>query len=367
MGRPRKIIPKTLHCLRCGKETTNDREFYKNRASQLYKANDNCVSICRGCVDELIDLYTKKYNSVKKACMIVCAMLDFPYLAEVFSAVQQSAPTFEFGLYVRQMNIKQNAKKTTEYSIINGEFGKTEENVVEQRESRWSKDEIRIKDEVIGICGYDPFVSYPEGDRKILFAELSKFLGDDDDAWKISQLIEAVVTNFQISRYDRTLARLDIIQDADDFDRVSSLKKDAVISLDKIAKENEISIKNRSNKAKGSGTLTYLMRDLRSKDIDKIEEDFYQQLKSPGTEWAAQMSAKALMTNANFDENDALEVRAKRNALIDKLYAEADDLREMNRKLMVKVQELGGDLNDFSNSESTSEEPTDIGSTEETV
>ncbi|MGN1341363.1 MAG: hypothetical protein ACI4WS_13810, partial [Oscillospiraceae bacterium] len=60
-------------------------------------------------------------------------------------------------------------------------------------------------------------------------------------------------------------------------------------------------------------------------------------------------------------------VRAKRNALIDKLYAETDDLKEMNRRLMAKVQELGGDLNDFSNSKPTSEEQADIGGTEETV
>ncbi len=365
MGRPKKVIPKTFRCLKCGKETTSDREFYKNRSSRLYLANDNCVCICRECVDGLFDTYTKKYNSLKKACMIMCAMLDYPFLADVFTSVKQSSPVFSFGIYVRQMNVRQNSGKTTEYSIMNGEFGKTDEMVQEAKEQKWSKDEIRIRNEVIGIVGYDPFNSYPDGDRKILFAELSKFLGDDDDAWKISQLIEAVVTNFQIARYDRTLARLDIIQNADDFDRVSSLKKDAVMSLDKIAKENEISIKNRSNKAKGSGTLTYLMRDLRSKDIKRIEEDFYEQLKSPGTMWAAEMSAKSLMNNAGFDENDAAEIRAKRSDLIAKLYTETDDLKEKNRRLMVKIQELGGDLNEFS--ESASEEQADNGSTEAAV
>lgn len=345
MGRPRKIIPKIFHCLRCDKTTESDREFFKNKSSQLYLANDGCVSICKNCIEELFDSYTKKYNSVKKACMVMCAMLDYPYIAEVFTSVQQSAPVFSFGVYCRQLNNRQYGKKTIEYSIFSGEFGKTEESIQEQKELRWNKDEVRIRDEVIGVCGYDPFLSYPDADRKVLFGELSKFLGDgDDDAWKMSQIIEAVVTNYQIARYDRTLARLDIIQDADDFDRISSLKKDAVMSLDKIAKENEISIKNRSNKAKGSGTLTYLMRDLRNKDIKQIEEDYYAQLKSEGTEWAAHMSAKALMTNANFDENDALDIRNKRAALIKSQYAEIDDLKEKNRRLMEMVQKLGGDL-----------------------
>lgn len=345
MGRPRKIIPKVFHCLRCDKTTETDREFLRNRCSQLYLANDGCVSICKKCTEELFDSYTKKYNSTKKACMIMCAMLDYPYIAEVFTNVQQSSPIFSFSVYTRQLNGRQWSKKTTEFSIMTGEFGKTEENIQEQKEQRWSKDEIRIRDEVIGVCGYDPFSSYPDADRKVLFGELSKFLGDgDDDAWKMSQIIEAVVTNYQISRYDRTLARLDIIQDADSFDRVSSLKKDAVISLDKIAKENEISIKNRSNKAKGTGTLTYLMRDLRSKDIKQIEEDYYAQLKSAGTQWAADMSVKALMTNANFNENDTLDIRNKRAALIDSQYAEIDDLKEKNRRLMEMVQKLGGDL-----------------------
>ena len=36
MGRPRKIIPKVFHCLRCDKTTETDREFLRNRCSQLY-------------------------------------------------------------------------------------------------------------------------------------------------------------------------------------------------------------------------------------------------------------------------------------------------------------------------------------------
>ena len=156
--------------------------------------------------------------------MVMCAMLDYPYIAEVFTSVQQSAPVFSFGVYCRQLNNRQYGKKTIEYSIFSGEFGKTEESIQEQKE------------------------------------------------------------------------------------------------------------------------LTYLMRDLRNKDIKQIEEDYYAQLKSEGTEWAAHMSAKALMTNANFDENDVLDIRNKRAALIENQYAEIDDLKEQNRRLMEMVQKLGGDL-----------------------
>lgn len=344
MGRPKKIVPRTFRCLRCDRTVDSDRNFFKNKHSQLYQANDGCVCICRNCVDELFDLYTKKYNSLKKATMIMCCMLDYPYIAELFEEVRQGSPVFSFGIYVRRLNNKQFSHKTTEYSLMSGEFGKTEEDVQQQKEVRWSKDEAKVRDEIIDIVGYDCFDGYPDADRRILFAELSKFISDEDDSWKTSQIIKAVVTNYQIDRYDKVLSRLDIMQDSDAFAKVSALKKDAVAALDKIAKENEISIKSRSNKEAGRSTLTYLMRELREKDIEGAEANYYDQLRSPGTLWAAEMSAKAILANGGFDENDRLEIQNKRNKLIKDLYDEVDELKEQNRQLMIKLKKCGGEL-----------------------
>lgn len=344
MGRPKKVIPKIYRCLRCDASYESSRNFFINKNSELYQANDGCVCICKKCVDAIYDSKLKKYNSVRRATIIVCAMLDIPFIRELFESVRNSAPVFEMGFYIRRLNNRQYSRKTFEYSISEGELDKTVEQVNEKIEERWDKDELKVKNEIIELVGYDPFDSYPPNDRKILFAELAKFIGEDDDPWKTKQFIKAVVLDFQISRYDKILARLDPINNANEYASISILKKDAVASLDKIAKENEISIKSRSNKEAGRSTLTYLMRDLREKNFEDAEEDYYNQLRSAGTQWAADMSAKAIMTNASFDENDRLDIQNKRNDLIKKLYQEVDDLKEKNRVLMNKIRECGGDV-----------------------
>ena len=109
---------------------------------------------------------------------------------------------------------------------------------------------------------------------------------------------------------------------------------------DKIAKENEISVKNRSNKDIGKSTLTYLMRDLREKDFDRAEADYYDQLKSAGTRWAAEVSMSAIQKNTFFDENDMREISDIKRQMVVELQEKVDDLMEEKRQLLVEIQKL---------------------------
>ena len=118
--------------------------------------------------------------------------------------------------------------------------------------------------------------------------------------------------------------------------------------VDKIAKENEISVKNRSNKDAGKSTLTYLMRDLRQKDFDKAEADYYDQLRSPGTRWAVDMSITSIKQNGMFDENDKKEVYEMQLDLIDSLNQQLDEAKEKirlltkeNDRLRLQLEKVG--------------------------
>ena len=79
---------------------------------------------------------------------------------------------------------------------------------------------------------------------------------------------------------------------------------------------------------------------MRNLDFDKAETDFYDQLKSKGTQWAVDMSFKALFENAYFDENDLRDIGGYRVELVQKLQAENDDLREEKRQLHAEIQKL---------------------------
>ena len=90
----------------------------------------------------------------------------------------------------------------------------------------------------------------------------------------------------------------------------------------------------------GRNTLTFLMKDMREKDIAGAEANFYDQLRSPGTQWAADMSFKAIKENAFFDENDMQEIFDTQRELIDKFQKESDDAKEKYRLSLIENQRL---------------------------
>ena len=204
------------------------------------------------------------------------------------------------------------------------------------KQVKWSEQDLQNKKYAIEVIGYDPFEDYPEESRKFLFNQLSPYLEDDnnvDDTYKLSQILQIIKNNNQIDICDKKMSILDPLKDADSVKVLNEIKNKLVQSNDKIAKENEISVKNRSNKDAGKSTLTYLMRDLREKDFDKAEADYYDQLRSPGTRWAVDMSITSIKQNGMFDENDKKEVYEMQLDLIDSLNQQLDDAKEKIRLL----------------------------------
>ena len=211
------------------------------------------------------------------------------------------------------------------------------------KQVKWSEQDKQNKQYAIDVVGYDPFEEYPEEGRKFLFNQLSPYLEDDsnaDDAYKLSQILQIIKNNYQIDICDKKMSQLDPLKDAESIKTLSDIKNKLVQSNDKIAKENEISVKNRSNKEAGKSTLTYLMRDLREKDFDKAEADYYDQLRGVGSQWAADMSMKAIKENGIFDENDKKEIYEMQLDMINSLNKQIDDLKEQVRLLIIENDRL---------------------------
>lgn len=330
-------------CLRCGKVWENPvGHFFKSQWSENFEKNSRYVPLCKECVSEMFTYYEKKYGT-NSACIFMCYKLDIPYYYSLFDSIIKNNNNFSIGLYTRQLNNRQYQYQDFTQSILNGEVGKSKEEFEQEKEIKWSKTDIQNRDYAIEVIGYDPFVGYPEEDRRFLFNQLSPYLEDDDiadDAYKLSQILQIVDNNKQIRQCDMRIANLDPIKDATDIKTLNAIKKDLVASNDKIAKENEISVKNRSNKDVGKSTLTYLMRDLRNKDFDKAEADYYDQLRGEGTQWAMYISQKALLDHCLFDENDKKEVYEMQLKLIDDLNKELDEKKEQIRLLLIENDAL---------------------------
>lgn len=330
-------------CTRCGAEHENPvSNFYKIQYSEQYLKNDKHTNLCTSCVKELFDTYSRRYKSDRTACILLCYMLDVPFYHSLYDSIVNNNAIFSMGLYMRQLNNRQYQYQTFAQTILQRELEKNEKDIQEEKEDKWKPAEKRNAEEVIEVLGYDPFDGYPSNDRRFLFSEFIKYLDEDtmEDPYKLSQIIQVVNNNNQIRQYDLRIAVLDPVKDAATIKELNSMKGSLVTSNDKIAKENEISVKNRSNKDIGRSTLTYLMRDLREKDFKQAEANYYDQLRSEGTQWAADMSLKAIKANSFFDENDKEEIFEIQREMLQKLQAQLDELMEEKRQLIIQIDEL---------------------------
>lgn len=342
----KKVKKKDYTCLRCGTSTyIPETLFYNRKNSEHFIINDGFPPYCKTCVNEMLLGYADKYSSYKIACVIMCHVLDVPFVESIYYKMKSKTGDFSMGLYIRQLNLQKYKDATFVETILNprimrldkDELTATLDDVVKLSK----QDEQNIKD-CIEIIGHDPYEGYDLEQRKLLFADLINYLDEDsgNDAYKLSQIIQIVNNNRQIKEYDRMLSKMHPIQEKENYEVLSNLKQKLVTSNDKIAKENEISVKNRSNKEVGKNTLTYLMRDMRNKNFKNIEVNYYRQLRSKGTQWGANMSLKAIKENCFFDESDRNEIFEIQRKLIEDTTTKLDNAKEENRLLKIKLAEI---------------------------
>lgn len=370
---------KKKKCPICGNEKSIATGFYKS-SSPMFSL-DKCVPICISCVKKEVVNENGTVNENKLKTM--CQRLDKPFYSdELDSAFLQQKRENGYlsddevakcgekivGFYFKNINtLRQNKDKSFADSEKDGFIHKTVNVIAQNKKEQtlqrysditgndksaikpnekqiiWSDQDKQNKQYAIEVVGYDPFEEYPEEGRKFLFNQLSPYLEDDsnaDDAYKLSQILQIIKNNYQIDICDKKMSQLDPLKDAESIKTLSDIKNKLVQSNDKIAKENEISVKNRSNKDAGKSTLTYLMRDLREKDFDKAEADYYDQLRGVGSQWATGMSIKAIKENGIFDENDKKEVYEMQLDMIAALNKEVDELKEKIRILTLENDRL---------------------------
>ena len=328
-----------VRCSCCG-DLRPETEYYRAKGTMLWECGSGCVPICKACLQKFFEIHRERYGE-RMACILCCHYMDAPFVDSIYQSVILKQGAFDLGYYLRSLNGPQWSKKSFVTSILEGElYRDSGEEAREALEAKWTRDEARNRKEAIELLGNDPFDGYPDSDRKYLYGELAKYLDEDvlEDAYKLSVIIQLVTNNCQIRNYDLLIARADPKKDADTIKKLSDMKNSLVSANDKLAKENEISVKNRTNKDAGRSTLTYLMRDLRGKDFAEAQANYYDQLRSDGTLWAIEMSQKALLQNTLFDDNDRQEIFLQQRALVAELQARVDDLTEETRLLKLRLK-----------------------------
>lgn len=359
-GRPRKVVLDVVtevdgekryapiegryKCLICGRETPEPAgHFFMVRNSPLWIYNGGYAPFCIECLENMYKEMVAEYHSTEFAIMVLCHYVDAPFYYNLYKTAIQSKSGFPLGKILRQTSNSPAYKHmnfATTLKKVDLEANKSD--AAFDQEIKWSATDIKRRDAAIKIIGYDPFESYLNSDRKYLFGELSKYFDADediaDDAYKISQIIQIVNNNNQIRQCDYRISKLDSVKDSAQIKDLNVIKAQLVSSNDKIAKENEISVKNRSNKEVGKNTFGGLMKRLRGLNFEESEANYYDQLRSPGTQWAVDISTKSIVQNGMFDENDKKEIfEIQRNKIIE-LTRQLDDQMEENRLLKIQLK-----------------------------
>lgn len=300
----------------------------------------------------MFEEYKVKYEDQKLACMIMCAKLDFPFYESLYETTNTRNDKFAFGTYVRQLNNNQYKGRTFAHTLAEGEFDKTTREKTESAEDKWTLEEKRAKNEVLKLVGSDLFAGYSSKDRRYLFTEFLQYLNDDEllsDQYKVSQLIQLLNNNNQINELDRAISRLDPLKNIDDLKLLNDVKKHLVASNEKIAKENGFSVRSRGEQKTGKNSLTGLMRDMREKDLPEIEVNFYNQLSSPSSRWAADISMQSMLDNIQLDENDINDIIETQRKLIYDIQLENDEIKEERRLWKIHELELEEKIIEYQN------------------
>lgn len=343
-----KIEKPKLSCSCCGKEKDIKTGFYVSNS--IVNKSIGKLSICKECIWRLFDEFVEECNGNEKvATYRLCRLLDFPYLEVPFqSAVDESEKNNAnvFKVYIKNIN---SLKQYINYTFENGDSidekkeaieGEKEDLNITERDKQNEKDVIRI-------IGYDPFESENKKDRKFLFNRLVDMLDDSvlEDNVKLMSVISIVKGFNQVEYVDMAIAKITANIDKlnDNNGGLKSLidsKKNLMTTILKACEDNGISTKFNTNKSKGSGTLTGMIKKLGELDLDESKVNLFDIQTAKGMEQVAELSHKSIMKQLQFDENDYADMVAYQKDELFKLTRDKESLEEEVRLLKIKLNSV---------------------------
>jgi hypothetical protein len=167
-----------------------------------------------------------------------------------------------------------------------------------------------------------------------------------EDSFKLPIVIEIVKSFNQIDKINQSLALMttDIKNIQTNVGGVKGLleTKDKIYrAILAMAKDNGISVNHSTNKSKGSGTLSGLIKKLQEKGFMEIEVNLYDVETCEGIQQVANISNSSIMKQLQFDENDYAEMLSQQRKMIADLDSKNIKLEEEVRLLKVQLQSAG--------------------------
>jgi len=316
------------------------------RQSNRWNYSNKKALVCKECVESIFTESANMYGE-KIALAACCAMLDYPYHIETYESIIDKSTIFTMGVYVRMMNMAQFSRRTFINSIIDGELDKSEQEVRESIESKWSKQDKQNMNYSLSVVGYDPFeeCGMTNNDRKYCFNILSGYCDDDSvkrDNHKIQCVIQITHMHLQIQRLDESINRelSNVTPEETKIKKLTEVKKSLLDSISKMSKDNNLASNYNDNSRKGKDTLSDKIKEMSENDFEKIKVNVFDIKTAAAMKQIADLSNKSILDQLSYDANDYTDIIKEQRELIIKFESERDALAEENRKLKNYIQEL---------------------------
>lgn len=317
-------------------------DFYKSQWTKLWNYSDRRVLFCKECIDKFLKEYTERYGE-RTALIIMLHILDMPFVGVTYKGIIEKNNFFNVGLYIRMLNGGQYQYKDFSTTLVNGELDKTEGEVREEVEARWSASDKRNRTTVLSVLGYDAFENcgMTENDRRYCFNTLAGYLdieGLRDDGHKIQCVVRMTQSQLQAQKLDEAINKELMGLDPDE-KKISSLtgaKKATLDVISRLAEDNSISSKHNKTSSPGQSVLTKKMKEMELVGFEKIKVNLFDIETSEAIKQIADASNRSIMEQLTWDANDYTEMIKEQREMLSKLYSEVAELKETNRLLKIR-------------------------------
>lgn len=205
----------------------------------------------------------------------------------------------------------------------------------------WNKEEVKLRKKIINTLRYDPFSLYPEEEARNMYYDLDLMIDDtmQEDLLKLKAAVEIVCGLHEIERLRQKQIEMEQNEASEsEIKAVVARRNSELQQITKFAQDNGFSERYASKKAKGAGTLTGIMNEMREKQFEDGLVDYYGVLTCKEMQETANMSFKAIFAQIGMSDNEAWGIVQKQTTRIKKLQDELLDAKEALRRKEIELK-----------------------------
>lgn len=313
----------------------------------MWAYSDKHILFCKDCLNSRFQELSQRYGSDKTALLLCCYILDVPFYASLYDSIVQNNSIFSVGLYLRQLQLGQFQFKTFINTLMSDELSKTDKEVKEEREAKWSKSDKQNMSFVISTVGYDPFADcgMTDTDRKYCFNILAGYCDSDgikEDGHKLQSVVQITQSQLQCRKLDEFINAelLSVSPDEERVKKLTTTKKQLLDSIAKIAQDNNLSSAYNKNSSKGANTLSQKMKEIADDGYEQIKVNLFDIKTCGAVKQIADISNQSILDQLTLGSNEYTQIIKEQREMIEKLRLNSDTFEEENRMLKNKIVDL---------------------------